>query len=208
MILPVQTSKKTVKTVETKKAPVKRIIATTSKWDFGEHELNDENQLALLEKPGSLILQQIQQKLHGYHNQDTRKSILDGAKFITLDQTIELLISRKLICFYCNILVKVLYDFVREPKQWSLERIDNKFGHNHDNVTIACLKCNLGRRTMKQERYLFTKQVGTVRRLGYDNAFYDNALYDNAFYDNALCDNAFYDNPPLSSSSSDINPDS
>ena len=186
MILPVQQTSK--KTVETKRPPVKRIIATTSKWYFGEHELNDENQLALLEKPGSLILQQIQQKLHGYHNQDTRKSILDEAKFITLDQTVELLISRKLICFYCNKPAQVLYDFVREPKQWSLERIDNKFGHNHDNVTIACLKCNLGRRTMKQERYLFTKQVGTVRRLGYDNAFYDNAFYD--------------------SSSDDINPDS
>ena len=56
-------------------------------------------------------------------------------------------------------MVNVLYKNVREPLQWTLERIDNDYGHNHDNVTIACLECNLRRRTMYHERYVFTKQL-------------------------------------------------
>jgi hypothetical protein len=32
-------------------------------------------------------------------------------------------------------------------------------------VEIACLNCNLRRRTMYHERYVFTKQMGTVRLL-------------------------------------------
>jgi len=53
----------------------------------------------------------------------------------------------------------VLYKSVREPKQWSVERINNDYGHNKNNVTIACLSCNLSRRTMYHERYRFTKQL-------------------------------------------------
>jgi hypothetical protein len=52
---------------------------------------------------------------------------------------------------------------VREPQQWTLERMDNDFGHNEGNVVIACLSCNLRRRTMHYERYLFTKQLNIVK---------------------------------------------
>ena len=49
-------------------------------------------------------------------------------------------------------------------KQWSLERIENQYGHNKENVEIACLSCNLGRRTMYHERYLFTKQLEIIKK--------------------------------------------
>ena len=55
--------------------------------------------------------------------------------------------------------MKLLYNESRDPLQWSIERIENEFGHNNDNVVIACLRCNLSRRTMYHERYRFTKQM-------------------------------------------------
>ena len=69
-------------------------------------------------------------------------------------------------CYYCKENVNVLYEIVREPKQWTLERLDNSFGHNHDNVVIACLNCNVRRRTMYHERYVFTKQLNIVKKDG------------------------------------------
>jgi len=60
--------------------------------------------------------------------------------------------------------VHILYENVREPLQWTLERIDNDFGHNKNNVEIACLNCNLRRRTMYHERYLFTKELSIVKK--------------------------------------------
>jgi hypothetical protein len=112
-----------------------------------------------------LICHQIQQKIHGYHSQDVHKHILDPELFVCVNDVVELLFLCKLDCFYCKEKVQVLYDIVREPKQWTLERIDNDFGHNRGNVSIACLKCNLGRRTMYQDRYSFTKQMGKICKL-------------------------------------------
>ena len=33
----------------------------------------------------------------------------------------------------------ILYENVREPKQWSVDRINNDLGHNIDNFVLACL---------------------------------------------------------------------
>jgi hypothetical protein len=49
--------------------------------------------------------------------------------------------------------------------QWTLERIDNDLGHNKNNVEIACLNCNLRRRTMYHERYLFTKELNIIKKI-------------------------------------------
>ena len=70
---------------------------------------------------------------------------------------------RNLNCFYCLEPVYIWYEIAREPKQWTVERIDNKFGHNIGNIEIACLSCNLKRRCMYHERYIFTKQIKIVK---------------------------------------------
>ena len=159
-----------IKTTEPK-IPKKRIITNTQNWKFSTDQLNPLKQLEYVkqiinnnvtsetENPCRFIKQQIQQKLGGYKAQDLKKEKYDEIRFIKHEQVLQLMIEVENQCFYCKEAVHVLYENVREPKQWTLERLDNDLGHNAENVVIACLACNLRRRTMHYERYLFTKQL-------------------------------------------------
>lgn len=110
------------------------------------------------------MMQQIRSKLNSYKSQDLAKNIYEPSKIANLQSTIDLLITCQLKCYYCKEATWILYEHVREPKQWTLERIYNSIGHNIGNVEIACLSCNLRRRTMYHERFLFTKQFTVVKR--------------------------------------------
>ena len=92
-------------------------------------------------------------KLNGYKAQDIDKQKLEENKLITLDEVIELLVTSKLKCTYCKENVLLCYKNVREKKQWTLDRINNDFGHNKDNVLISCLDCNLKRRCIDMKKY-------------------------------------------------------
>jgi hypothetical protein len=145
----------------------KRIIAKKKVWAFSNE--NMENQKSLLfgncDTPEYKFLkQQIHQKTYGYKYQDIEKGIYSASEFITEPQVIELLHSSNFLCYYCKEEVSILYEYVRDQKQWTLERIDNKRGHNQDNVVIACLACNLRRRCMYYERFVFTKQMNIVKQ--------------------------------------------
>jgi hypothetical protein len=151
----------------------KRIITETKQWNFTKDEITYENQYRLLENLHAtwtptttrdksncaIILSQIKNKMRSYKEQDSKKNIYDPLKFVSLPFVLDKLNTCNMKCFYCNRVVHLLYEYVREPTQWTIERIDNKFGHNCDNVEIACLTCNLRRRTMYYERYLTTKQM-------------------------------------------------
>ena len=50
---------------------------------------------------------------------------------------------------------KIIYDKVRDPLQWTLDRIDNSLNHTDTNCVISCLKCNLKRKTL--EKKIFEK---------------------------------------------------
>jgi hypothetical protein len=108
---------------------------------------------------------QIQNKVSSYKMQDIQKQKYDDEKFVDLDFVLGLLHEKSLKCYYCRESVYLFYNYVRENKQWTLERIDNGVGHNKDNVEIACLLCNLRRRTMYHERYVFTKQMTNIVKL-------------------------------------------
>ena len=58
----------------------------------------------------------------------------------------------------------ILYDNSRELKQWSVDRINNDFGHNNDNFYLACLDCNLQRRRKSDTKFLFTKQLCIIKQ--------------------------------------------
>lgn len=176
--LPTITNKKNENTNKIKEK-TKRIVTTEKKWKFTDIELLPENQMNyikeireqmktsegditihnVLSNANKTIIQQINNKLYGYKSQDIQKGLFSENDFIDLLFIIEKMIDCNNQCFYCKKQVFVLYEYVREPNQWTVERIDNKFGHNKSNIEIACLNCNLHRRTMYHERYVFTKQL-------------------------------------------------
>jgi hypothetical protein len=129
---------------------------------------------------GGLVASQLRGKLRGYRNQDIDKGLYqDGSGgFVTYPYVLALLYTTRLMCCYCGATTMVVYEGVREPKQWTLERIDNRVGHNIGNVQIACLTCNLRRRTMFQERYHSTVRMKTVRRLDHGDG---NGDTENSF---------------------------
>ena len=112
-----------------------------------------------------LVKREITKKINGYKNQDILKSLLNKYKIISLDQVIEMLMESKLTCFYCHGHCELLYRDVLSKKQWTLDRIDNNLGHNHDNVVISCLECNVKRGDMDSERFKRGKEIKIVRKL-------------------------------------------
>lgn len=155
------------------KEPKKRTITCQECWNFTEEELAVENQVKYMLQICnnevididlcSLINKNIVQKINGYKSQDIKKNLYTPELLIDREHILELLKGSQNICYYCKELVIILYENVREPKQWSLDRIDNGIGHNKGNVVISCLGCNLKRKTMYHERFAFTKQLSIVK---------------------------------------------
>ena len=146
----------------------KRVVTQSNKWLFTVEDLSIEYQHQLLDlcslddhqhdKKTQFMIQQIHQKIYGYKTQDLEKNLYTPTEFVDFSFVIHRLKTTP-NCFYCKDPVHLIYEFVREPKQWTLDRIDNSRGHNCDNVEIACLRCNLRRRLMHHERFVFTKQL-------------------------------------------------
>jgi hypothetical protein len=107
----------------------------------------------------SLILSELNHKIQGYKGQDRKKEIHDQPSLILLDDVLAKLVGSQLTCCYCSKTILVLYKNVREPMQWTLDRIDNALGHTRENTCISCLKCNLQRRVMNAEKFTFTKKL-------------------------------------------------
>ena len=149
------------------KQRVKLVITKSSSWNFTEIDLQHQKQLEYIfdnDKTNVFVKKNILQKICGYRSQDVIKNKYNYEKFITYNEVIHKLRECNLKCFYCDKVVYILYENVREPTQWSLERIDNSYGHNNDNTEIACLNCNLKRKTMYHERYRMTKKMVIVKK--------------------------------------------
>jgi hypothetical protein len=144
----------------------KRQIVQEKQWAFSPERLANQGEiLTNSDAPEHrFLMQQIHQKVYGYKYQDVEKGLYCEDAFVTKTQVVDLLRESALKCYYCRESVLLLYEYVREPKQWTLERIDNSLGHQFGNVVVACLGCNLRRRTMYHERFAFTKQLSVVKR--------------------------------------------
>jgi len=162
-------SQKEKKIIE-KKEKSKRVITNHNSW---QTDLSFETQYRILNEVKiqynkndpyhKFFISQIKGKINGYVYQDEKKDKLSRELFIDLSNVLQKLLDSNMECYYCRKKIKVLYEYVREEDQWTLERMDNKEGHNTNNVEIACLSCNLRRRTMYHERYVFTKQMNIVK---------------------------------------------
>jgi hypothetical protein len=106
-----------------------------------------------------LILRELEKKRKSYKYQDIDKNIYNENNIINLSDIIEKLVASKLKCYYCKEKIMILYKRVREDYQWTLDRVDNDIGHSCENTIIACLKCNIQRRRINKDAFLFTKQL-------------------------------------------------
>ena len=106
---------------------------------------------------------QIDHKLSGYRQQDIDKTRYDESQFILPTEVVKKLYECSGTCYYCKQDILLLYENVRDGKQWTLDRIDNDIGHIQSNVIIACLSCNLRRRRTSSTAFLFTKQLSIIK---------------------------------------------
>jgi hypothetical protein len=143
-------------------------------WKFSDEYYLYESQIKMIKDINNnnhnekdevikIILQQINKKIYGYKQQDILKKKFQEKNFINLESILNKMVDCELKCYYCKCEMNVLYDISREMKQWTVDRIDNGLGHNLDNYYLACLDCNLKRRTRNDEKFLFTKQLKIVK---------------------------------------------
>ena len=146
--------------------------ARTMKWTIDDAFFNYGKQLEVLRRlivddtsleERNFFIKEIKHKLDGYARQDVANGIHDLSPIISLDVTIELLLVSKMRCAYCRDGCELIYKDVMAPRQWTLDRVDNDQGHTGGNVVLACLACNLQRRTMDAERFKFGKQLRIVK---------------------------------------------
>ena len=109
--------------------------------------------------PNPVIDKELKKKLSSYKQQDRVKKKHDADKFITMTSLVQKLVESQLKCHYCQDMVHITGDKKREKKQWTLDRVDNNLGHLEDNVVIACLDCNLKRRCIDKDKFMFTKRL-------------------------------------------------
>jgi hypothetical protein len=171
--------KKSSKTVKTEKAKTKRVITESNSWTSLSKNLLDPSMHILLahgldnSSEGSVehavlhrLEQQVRLKIAGYKAQDCEKGLFLESAFVCSTDVFTLFKQSELKCYYCKEQVALLYEYVREPRQWTLERLDNSRGHNRDNVVLACLSCNLRRRCMASEKYVKTKELANIIKVG------------------------------------------
>lgn len=151
------------------KKPINKRVEC-NKWFIQPELLTHSVQLQIIQNAENasfdnylLMKQQIEHKIYGYKQQDIKKQMHDATSFVTFEHTLTLLNDSHLLCVYCDAPVLILYENVREPSQWSLDRINNDLGHNCGNLLIACLSCNLKRRRTNMNAFMFTKQMKLIK---------------------------------------------
>lgn len=142
------------------------------KWCDNKTLLNEKQQITILNKlflennydGDTFVKKEVQRKIRSYKYQDVKKNVYDLTQFISYDEVMEKLVISKLKCNYCRKNCLLMYNNVREMRQWTLDRIDNSDGHTNKNTVICCLDCNLKRGTLNDEKFKFTKQLKITKK--------------------------------------------
>jgi hypothetical protein len=168
-----------------KKEKEKKMRVETNTWGLDNEDLAFETQLELLRqisesfvktkennaikdtndikeitnKERQMIITHIKTKISSYKQQDILKKKFSTQDFVSYSDVIGLLTESNMKCYYCSCETYLLYEIVREMKQWSLDRINNDIGHNKNNLVICCLECNLKRRRTNKDAFFFTKNL-------------------------------------------------
>lgn len=170
-----QQNKYQMKKLLEKKEKKKRV--TCQKWnvDVSNNTLFDftkqkeiifslqNNEYKAFDSQSNLVVQELERKISGYKQQDILKKVFEPDKMINLQNIIQELAICECKCYYCHEPMLLLYEHVRENKQWTVDRIDNDIGHYINNYVFACLECNLKRRRTAKDKFLFTKNLNIIR---------------------------------------------
>ena len=172
-------SNENIKNIQ-KKEKEKKMRVETSTWGLNNDDLAFKTQLELLRqlnislindktndttkfnKPNKeiqMLISHIKSKISSYKHQDILKKKLNNQEFVSFVDVVTLLNDSNMKCYYCDCETYLLYEIVREMKQWSLDRINNDIGHNKNNLVICCLECNLKRRRTNKDAFFFTKNL-------------------------------------------------
>lgn len=104
------------------------------------------------------IRKEIETKVRAYATQDARAG-RPSPVALTAGTALEKLVAARGRCLYCRCNVRVFYAEVRDPTQWTLDRVNNDESHHIDNVVIACLGCNLARRRTIHAKFLMARRL-------------------------------------------------
>jgi hypothetical protein len=160
------TGKLNIDSLTKKKEKRIRVVAQINEVSHErEKEILDAIINGNVDEYSELAKRSVKAKLNGYKQQDIIKSFYDETLIISLKEIFIKLQQSSLVCCYCDKHVSILYRVVRDPLQWSLDRIDNSKCHSDANTVIACLGCNLKRRVTDQKKFEFTKKL-TIKKIG------------------------------------------
>jgi hypothetical protein len=142
-------------------------------WNNKEYLLDIKNHISIVNRVFlnesfggcDAVKKAVRKKIQSYKQQDVKKNKFSKENFIKEEEVYEKLVISKLKCYYCKEKALIMYENKREMRQWTLDRLDNSIGHDKNNVVICCLKCNLERRCINNDKFLFTKQFKLIKRV-------------------------------------------
>ena len=111
----------------------------------------------------NVMTKQLEAKIASYRQQDKLKEMLDDTNAIQVNSVVKHILQCDVKCFYCHIVMRILYKQSRDPTQWTIDRIDNDLGHTADNYVLACLGCNLKRRRQSLDKFNYTKNLTILK---------------------------------------------
>ena len=81
------------------------------------------------------------------------------------------LVEESKTCYYCG--QELIFQGGNGvlPSNATLDRIDNDYGHNKNNIVISCLDCNIKRKTMNCERFKMGKQLKIIKKIEWNYFF-------------------------------------
>jgi len=136
-------------------------------YEKHDEQVSVVNKLYMDVKPlenREIFIKEIEKKINGYKQQDIEKELYDKDKFIDMEYVLSEITGCRLKCYYCCEKCYIIYNEVLSKTQWTVDRVDNDYGHNKGNIVIACLNCNLRRGIMDSERFKLGKQFKFIKK--------------------------------------------
>ena len=130
------------------------------------------------------VMSLVKQKITSYAGQDRRKG---RETDLSIESVLELMVVSGMRCHYCSCSLKVHYVDVRDPEQWTLDRIDNDLGHITANVLVCCLDCNIRRGRTDMAKFEFTKQLSLKKLPAPMEIYVDGSCAGNARVRSSVC---------------------